>query len=390
MQPQNIGSTQVDSFQQSSKKVSQRFATLDVFRGMTIFLMIVVNTPGSGAQPYAPLEHATWHGFTLTDLVFPSFLFAVGNAMAFSMKKFEQEGSRYFFIQVLKRTFLIFLLGYLISWYPFIKWNEGGKMIFKPIDETRIMGVLQRIALAFAFASIIVRYFNTKWIVVSSILILFVYWALLYFLGTPYSPYSLQGNVVRQLDLFLFSAKHMYREQGVAFDPEGLLSTLPSIVNVTAGYLVGKFLVQRGKSKNTIILLLLTAGVLILAGLSWNYVFPINKKLWTSSYTVLTIGIDIAILAILFFLIEMKNLKAGVSFFSVLGRNPLFIYILADVIAIFFYIPIFGVYVFDSINNVAQNLVPGSLGSLLFAIVYALICWSFGWVLDKKKIYIRL
>src|SRR5215203_6514424 len=138
---------------------SQRFLSLDVFRGMTICFMIIVNTPGSGATPFAPLEHASWHGFTPTDLVFPSFLFAVGNAMAFSMGRYESLGDDVFWKKTIKRTLIIFFLGFLMYWYPFWDFQKG---ILKPLSETRILGVLQRIAICYFFASIIIHFGKIK------------------------------------------------------------------------------------------------------------------------------------------------------------------------------------------------------------------------------------
>jgi predicted acyltransferase len=369
---------------------TQRFATLDVFRGMTIFLMIVVNTPGAGAEPFPPLLHAQWHGITLTDMVFPSFLFAVGNAMTFSMKKLEQRSNTYFLSKILKRVALIFLVGFLLNWYPFVTWNEAGEIALKPITSMRVMGVLQRIALAFGFAAILIRFMSTRKLLLISVLLLLIYWILLYVFGTAGAEYTVAGNAIRTLDLLLIGEKNMYREQGVAFDPEGLLSTLPSIVNVIGGYLAGKLIIQKGKTFETIAKMMMVGAGLILAAMLWHYFFPINKKLWSSSYVAYTVGVDMLALGILFYLIEMRAWKTGVYFFCVFGRNPLFIYVLAAVISIFFYLPVFGVHIFDSINNLIQAIIPGSPGSLMFAITYALICWFFGWVLDKRQIYIRL
>ena len=135
---------------------SQRFTALDVFRGMTVCFMIIVNNQGSGAEAYVPLEHAAWHGFTPTDLVFPSFLFAVGNAMAFTMPKFQGMQQSAVLGKILKRTFMIFLIGYLLYWFPFVKMNEAGQWIMKPIETTRIFGVLQRIALCYGAASLMI------------------------------------------------------------------------------------------------------------------------------------------------------------------------------------------------------------------------------------------
>src|ERR1700750_1733732 len=153
-----------------------RFLSLDVFRGMTICFMIIVNTAGSGATPFAPLEHAAWFGFTPTDLVFPSFLFAVGNAMNFSMKKLDGLSSSSVIFKIVKRAALIFLFGYLMSWFPFVHHDTGGWHL-NPLDHTRILGVLQRIALCYMFASLMIHFIPSRTaIFVISILLLFGYW----------------------------------------------------------------------------------------------------------------------------------------------------------------------------------------------------------------------
>src|SRR5882762_2745948 len=161
---------------------AQRFTTLDVFRGMTIFLMIVVNTGGSGAEPYAPLLHAAWNGCTLTDLVFPSFLFAVGNAMPFAMKKNAETTKSSIAYKILKRSFLIFLIGYLLGWYTTMHWSEAG-LSFPPLFKGRVLAVLQRIALCYFLAAIIVNWFSVRSILALSFIFLLGYWILLYAFG---------------------------------------------------------------------------------------------------------------------------------------------------------------------------------------------------------------
>ncbi|WP_374164527.1 heparan-alpha-glucosaminide N-acetyltransferase domain-containing protein [Arcticibacter sp. MXS-1] len=141
-------------------QTKERFLALDVFRGMTVCFMIIVNTPGSGATPFSPLLHADWHGFTPTDLVFPSFLFAVGNALSFSMLKLAQQSQAKFLWRIFKRAFLIFIIGYLMYWFPFFQMGSDGHLHLSPISETRIPGVLQRIALCYLFASLLVRFFQ--------------------------------------------------------------------------------------------------------------------------------------------------------------------------------------------------------------------------------------
>jgi predicted acyltransferase len=370
---------------------SERFITLDVFRGMTIFLMIIVNTPGGGAMPYSPLEHAQWNGCTLTDLVFPSFLFAVGNAMSFSMRKFENQAQKKVLYKIFKRTLLIFLVGYLLTWYTTIHFVNG-KPAFTPFAQTRIMAVLQRIALCYGLAALIAHYFSTRGIIIFSVILLFLYWLLLYSLGEPGMQYSVTGNAVRRIDLSVLGEQHMYREQGIVFDPEGLLSTLPSMVNVLGGYLAGVFIIQKSKTYESVAKLAIAGSLLILTGLLWNYFLPFNKKLWSSSYVVYTTGIDLITLGILFYAIEIKGRKTGVSFFSVFGKNPLFIYVLSNLFLFFFIMNVVPGKIFiDWINEVFfQKIAPGPLGSLLFAICFTLVCWSIGWLMDKKKIYIRI
>lgn len=362
-----------------------RFTTLDVFRGMTVFLMIVVNTPGSGAEPFSPLEHADWHGFTLTDLVFPSFLFAVGNAMSFSSRNRKLS-------KILKRAILIYIIGYLLNWFTSLHFNGDWSVSMRDFFSVRILGVLPRIALAYCIAAILALYFTEKQVVYISALLLILYWILLKVFGDPGLQYTVEGNAVRKLDLAIIGPARMYKQHGIPFDPEGFLSTIPSIVNVTLGYLTGKFIQRKGKTYECIGKLLIAGNLLILAALLWNLEFPINKKLWTSSFALYTSGISMATIGVLLYFYELKEIKFGSYFFQVFGRNPLFIYILADVFVVLFWLPVApDLNFFGYINNVVyQRIAPGPIGSLLFAISFALLCWLVGYILDKRKIYIRV
>ncbi|GAB3805932.1 acyltransferase family protein [Spirosoma humi] len=372
-----------------------RFLSLDVFRGMTICFMIVVNTPGSGATPFAPLLHAQWHGFTPTDLVFPSFLFAVGNAMSFAMKKHSSVGTAAVLTKIGKRTALIFLLGYLMYWFPFFRLSDSGHVTGFPISETRIWGVLQRIALCYGLASLLVYFLSFRTVVMLSIVFLVGYWLILLGWGDPADPFSLAGNAVLKLDRFLIGDAHLYHGEGVAFDPEGLLSTLPAIVNVVIGYYAGQFVQHKGKNYESVAKLLLVGSALIFAALCWNMVFPINKKLWTSSFVLLTTGLDLAIMAALIYMIEIRqwNNANWTRFFVIPGKNPLFIYLLSELLVIALYmIPVAsGGSLFSWINSsLYQKLAPGPVGSLLFALSFMMVCWSVGWLLDRRKIYVRV
>jgi len=369
-----------------------RYLALDVFRGMTICFMIIVNCPGSWQYVYSPLLHADWHGFTPTDLVFPSFLFAVGNAMAFVMHKYENQPGSVFWSKILKRTFIIFLLGFLMYWVPFFREAEGGGVELKPLSETRIPGVLQRIALCYFFAAIIIHYGSKRFALWFSVLALLAYWVLSYVFGDPSDPYSLAGNAGLKLDLFLLGEKHLYHGEGIAFDPEGLLSTLPSIVNVIAGFFAGDYIRRNGSSYETIAKLMIAGALLILAAFIWDLAFPINKKIWTSSFVLLTVGIDLLIISILIYITEVYKRQRWTFFFVVFGRNPLFIYLLADVLLTIISMIRIG----DS--NLQQWLfrdvfgaVSGPyLASFLFAFFFMLLNWTVGYFMDRNRIYVKV
>lgn len=374
-------------------KESTRFLSLDVFRGITICFMIIVNTSGSGAIPFSFLQHAQWHGFTLTDLVFPSFLFAVGNAMSFSFKKYGNEAKSVMLLKIIRRTALIFLLGYLMYWFPFFKLNAEGSFVSFPLSETRIFGVLQRIAICYCLASLLIYYVSTKKIVIISILILIIYWFVLLIFGDVSDPLSLQGNAVFFLDKYLLGENHLYHGGMGIFDPEGILSTFPAVVNVIIGYYAGKFIQEKGKGYEVIAKLMLSAGVLIFLSLCWNMAFPINKKLWTSSFVLLTTGLDLVIMASLIYIIEIKKQVKWTPFFIVFGKNSLFIYLLSELLAtaisMFPITPEANLYKWVNLSFF-QRIAPGPIGSLLFAASFMLICWSIGLLLDKRKIYIKV
>ena len=371
---------------------NQRFTALDVFRGMTICLMIIVNTPGNGPTTFSPLLHAHWHGFTPTDLVFPSFLFAVGNAMSFVMARWEKLDQKQVLWKILKRTFIIFLLGYLMYWFPFVKWDANNQLMFSPFGNTRVFGVLQRIALCYGIASLMIYYLKPKAALNISILLLFAYWILLYAFGDSAAPLSMEGNAGQMLDKWLLPENHLYHGEGIAFDPEGLLSTMPAIANVVAGYTVGKFIQHKGNTYEGLTKLLLTGVLLLFAAYCWDLIFPINKKLWTSSFVLQTVGLDCIIISIIIYIINFRQQTNWTYFFEVFGRNPLFIYLLSELAATLLYIfrvePKLSFYqwLYRNIFIYAGEYV----GSLLFAISFMLLCWLGGYILDKRKIYVRV
>ena len=308
---------------------AQRFISLDVFRGATVALMILVNNPGTWSHMYAPLAHAPWHGVTLTDLVFPFFLFAVGNAMAFALPP-AVLNSPGFYRKVAKRTAWIFGLGLFLNISPFVRWSAEGDLVWRSLESLRIMGVLQRIALAYCFAALLIKHLPARSVGGVAAALLLVYWAVCLLLGQPGDPYSLEGFWGTGVDRAVLGNAHLYKGEGVPFDPEGLASTLPCISQVLIGYLVGRWLSANSPSARTVARLLFVGLLLLLLGLAWSQVMPLNKKLWTSSYVMLTSGWAVLTLAGLVWLLELKRARGIWSEFSLaFGSNALFIFCLS-------------------------------------------------------------
>ncbi|MBW7466893.1 DUF5009 domain-containing protein [Pontibacter aydingkolensis] len=369
----------------------ERYLSLDVLRGLTIALMVVVNNPGSWGNIYTPFRHAAWHGFTITDLVFPSFLFVVGNAMSFSMRKFERQPESTFLKKVFKRTALIFLIGLFLHLFPFVTRTEG-EIVLKDFTAVRIMGVLQRITLCYFFAALVVHYFKLKGAAIFSAVALLGYWAILYFFGNPADPYSLEGNAALKFDSLFIPDQNLYKGFGIPFDPEGLLSTLPATVNVIAGYFAGIFIQKNGNNMNTVIKLAIVGAVMVAIALLWDQSFPINKPLWTSSYVLHSVGLSLLILAGLILTIEFAGFVRWTFFFEAFGKNPLFIFALATlVIKLLNFIRIGDMslqkWLYD---HLFLTWTEGKTASLLFALSYMLVMWAVGFWMDRRKIYVKV
>jgi predicted acyltransferase len=382
--------------------MNQRFYSLDVFRGATVALMILVNNPGSWSHIYAPLAHAQWHGLTPTDLVFPFFLFAVGNAMAFVMPKLREAGAAAFWKKTVKRALMIFGIGLLLNAFPFVRYADDGALVWKSLGNLRIMGVLQRIALCYLFAAILVYHLKPRNAGLLSILLLLGYWALCLAFGTPGDPYSLEGFFGTGIDKRLLGESHLYRGEGVPFDPEGIMSTFPATVQVVFGYLVGEHLIRKGSRWETLADLFVAAMALIFLGFCWHMAFPINKKIWTSSYVLYTTGLAICVLGVMLYAIELKGMKGGWSrFFDVFGKNPLFIFVLSGV-----WVKTYGLFriadgakdgkpVFRGLGNwMYEHFFSPAFGplngSLAYAVAHILVFWAVCLWLDRKRIYIKV
>jgi len=381
----------------------QRYYSLDVFRGATVALMILVNNPGSWGHIFSPLAHASWHGCTPTDLVFPFFLFAVGNAMSFVMPKLQQGNDSAFWGKVIQRTIMIFGIGLFLNWSPFVKFSED-VLVWKPWENVRILGVLQRIALCYFFASVIIYYGKSRMALFIGMMILVIYWVLSFSLGVPGHMYSLSGYFGNAIDQQILGLTHIYKGEGVPFDPEGLTSTLPAIVQVIFGYLVGEYIQLKGKNFDMLAQLLLTGVVLVLVGYIWDFSFPINKKIWTSSYVFYTTGLAMITLGMFIYLLEFKEAKGRWSqFFDVFGKNPLFIFVLSGflprVLALLRWVDHVdekGEKVYTSAlpwfyEHVCKNIAADlRIGSLLYALCMIAFMGLLAYILDKKKIYIKV
>ncbi|MDH5475424.1 MAG: DUF5009 domain-containing protein [Cyclobacteriaceae bacterium] len=367
---------------------TKRFTALDIFRGMTICLMIIVNTPGDYNATFSLLLHANWHGFTPTDLVFPSFLFAIGSSLVFVKSKWKDKEASQVFFKIIKRSVIIFLLGYLMYWFPFFDWTDSGSLTFRPISETRILGVLQRIALCYLAASVMIYYFTPRQLVISSVAILLGYW----FVMGVFGDYTLPGNAALMVDKIILGASHLYTGDGIPFDPEGLLSTFPSIVNILGGYLLGLFLTKTDLSSYRSLALPLLAGIsLLFVGFLWDFLFPINKKLWTSSFVIFTIGLDLIVFSFILYLTDFIKKPWKFKFFETFGVNPLFIYLLSEYLAILmWWIPVGDISLFDFLYQKGFSFMGPYVGSLAFALAFMMINWSMAKWLENRKIIIKV
>lgn len=363
----------------------ERIISIDVLRGLTIFLMIVVNTPGSWSHVFAPFLHAKWHGCTLTDLVFPSFLFVVGLSMSQSFQKLSTANNLNLIKKITVRAALIFIIGLLLNWFPFY---------LTPISELRIFGVLQRIALSFFGAGVLLVLLKKRnWLIATSLLLLLLHWGILYFFGGN-QPYSLENNIGRYLDIWLVGEKHIYGGFGIPFDPEGLLGTLTGIGQVLIGFLIGKYLFEHKENLNKRMLhiLCLTTVMFALARLM-NLWLPINKPLWTSSYVFYTIAIVTALLLLLVEIADKRKIVKWAFVFRVFGKNPLFSYILS----ILFAKLISQVITWGDNNLYAwlyadffSQFLPAKLASLVFALCFTIFTWLWAYWLHKKNIVVKV
>lgn len=375
-----------------SLKLSDRLTSLDVFRGITIAGMILVNKISLEEKAYPFLLHADWNGCTLTDLIFPFFLFIMGVAMAFSLRKYQEINNinKSVYQKIIYRTLILFALGLLLNGF----WNYD-------LTNIRILGVLQRISLTYLFASLAILNLNKKslFILIGSILI--TYWVTMMYIPVPeFGAGNLTriGNFSAYIDRLIIPSNHLY--QGDNYngmgDPEGLFSTLPAIATVLIGYLTGNWLQkQQINTKVTTQLIMFGLSSLVIGKL-WDFIFPINKKLWTSSYVLFTVGLALILLAICYELIEVNQIKKWSKPFQILGLNAIFIFV-SSVLLIKLLVKI-------KIGNIENELnlyqwlnnhlflsrTNPANSSLLFGLITVILWWGIAYLLSKKKWFIKI
>jgi len=364
---------------------SGRLLSLDVMRGITIAGMIMVNNPGTWQYVYAPLRHAQWDGLTPTDLVFPFFMFIMGVSMFFSLRKYNFKLSKESVIKVLKRTLLIFLVGLGLNLFGHICHNG-----FTAFEKLRILGVMQRLALAYGAGSLIGLAVNHKYILHVAGGILIFYWGLL---GLTDSMVMSEENIIAVVDRALLGESHMYHDTmangvRIAFDPEGLLSSIGSIAHVLLGLYIGKMISDSKKNNELIIRNIFIFGtILLFTGLLLSYGCPINKKIWSSTFVLTTCGYGSLFLGLLIWIIDINGKKKWTLFFESFGINPLYLYVQASILATILGITGISGFMYA---DVFKPVLGEYGGSLAWAVFFVILNWIPGYFLYKKQIYIKL
>ena len=358
---------------------AQRLISLDILRGITIAGMIIVNNPGSWKHVYAPLTHAEWNGLTPTDLVFPFFMFIMGISTYISLKKFHFSYSTSLVKKVIKRTVWLFLIGL------FLNWCAKGLCSFQ---ELRIPGVLQRLALCYFFTVIICTNIREKNIPILIAVLLIAYQVIL-MMGNGF----VQGpqNIIVLVDQQVMGISHLYNDNGL--DPEGILSTMPSIAHTLIGYYIGKICIEKENIHNKLEKLLLTGTVLLFAGYLFSYGCPINKKIWSPTFVLVTCGAGILLLSLLIWLIDIRNYQKGFKLFNIYGINPLFCYTAGELLFIaLIHISVGGktLHTWYYQHILASWFGDNCFSSLLMALSLAAVIGIVGYILYRKHIYIKI
>ncbi len=380
---------------------SQRLISLDVFRGLTIAGMVLVNNPGTWSHIYWPLEHAEWNGWTPTDLIFPFFLFIVGVAipLAFGKRIERGDSKRTMFTKVAIRSGIIFLLGEFLAGFPYFH-----------LSTIRIPGVLQRIAVCYFFASLIYLTTRPRTIAIIAIALLVLYFILMkhvHWNGYYVGDLSKEGSLASIIDRKVFG-QHIWK-QGIVYDPEGILSTMGALATTLFGVLTGYLIRDRDKTQIEKVTLMFVAGILcMIIGWCWNPWFPINKSLWTSSYVFFTGGLALQFLALCYWLIDIKGYKRWTKPFVIFGVNAIVLFVGTGVMARLMGMSSGFMGRFSSLlhitkpdgspqalqpfiyNHLFASWLSPNNASLAFAISFILLWLFLMWLLFRKNIIIKI
>ena len=376
-----------------------RLLSLDVFRGITIAGMVLVNNPGTWEHIYSPLEHAPWNGWTPTDLVFPFFLFIVGVAITLALgKRVEANGiDRNIYFKIIRRSLLIFGLGLFLAMFPFYNFTKGEWI---DLSMVRIMGVLQRIAVCYLVASLIFIRTNWKQQAIIAVVLMLAYWALMTLIDVPgcleTTINNKTCNLAAYIDRMVLTENHMWRESKV-FDPEGLLSTIPAIATTIAGILCGHWLRTKRTDLEKVAAMFFFGVVLVTVGWAWGFFFPINKSMWTSSYVVFTAGMALCFLGFCYWLIDIKNYQRWAKPFVIFGVNALALFVGSGILGrLLGIIKVAGPdeksvslqsWIF---TNIFLPFAEPINASLAYAICFIGLWLFLMWLLYRKNIYIKV
>jgi predicted acyltransferase len=353
----------------------QRLLSLDILRGMTVAGMILVNN-GYG-QSYEPLKHSVWNGMTPCDLVFPFFLFIVGVSIYLSLSKCQFQWSGEVARKILRRTLLLFVIGLAINWLDHA--IEGEWACF---GHLRVWAVLQRIALSYGIASLLVLVINHRYVPYVIICLLLGY-ALILLLGNGYA--ADESNILARVDRALFGSDHLYRKSPV--DPEGLLGTISSVAHVLIGFYAGRCIKQASSVSDKVMALFILGTVLIIGGYLLSFGMPLNKRIWSPSYVMVTCGLASSLLALLMVVIDIRGKRKWCTFFQVFGVNPLFLYVSSEVLAIVLGHVGVSEMVYGGISGVISH---PQTASLCYALYFVGLNFLIGYLLYRKRIYIKL
>ena len=355
---------------------SQRLLSLDILRGITVAGMILVNN-GFG-ESFEMLQHSKWNGMTPCDLVFPFFLFIMGISCYLSLVKSEFKPTPQVIRRIVKRTILLFGIGLLINWFDHA--IEGDLLCF---GHLRIWAVMQRIALCYGIVSLFALFCNHKYTVPTIIGQLVIYTAILV-LGNGYA-YDADVNILAQADLQLFGYDHIYHKSPV--DPEGLMGTISSVAHVLMGFYCGMLIRQRETTEQKVIALFVVGTIGVIGGYLLSYGLPLNKRIWSPSYVLMTCGLASLLQAFLMYVIDIQKKSGWTTFFHVFGVNALALYVSSELLSIL----LKNIGVSEMVYNGIHAVIPAlKWASLAYAVYFVLLNYAIGYVLYKKKIYIKL